>query len=99
QTWIAEQEIEERRAKSQKPEASKGLLIFQRDHILVALAEGGDALQPAFRLRQQPDRAHAVYGVAVFCEVPAASLARGSLGGDVIGRRRRGRNPERPLER
>jgi len=87
-------------ASSQEPEASSRL-VFQRHHVLVALAEGGDALYSAFWLRQQPDRAQAVDGVAVLREVPAASLASGSLGSDVVGgRRRRWRwNPVRAVHR
>ena len=79
--------------------SQKRFSVLQWDHILVALAEGSDALQSAFRLRQQPDWAQTVDGVAVLREVPAASLASGSFGDDVVGRRRRWRNPVRPLQR
>src|SRR4029079_9584708 len=60
------------------------LLVFQRDHVLVGLAESGDALQSAFGLRHKPDRPKAVNRVAVFREVPLASLARGTLGSAAI---------------
>jgi hypothetical protein len=79
--------------------SSKPCSVFQRDHVFVALAKGGDALQSAFRLRQQPDRTKAVDGVAVLCKVPAASLARGWLCGDVVGGRCRRRNAIRAVQR
>ncbi len=66
-------------ARSQKP-----LLVLQRDHIFFALAESGDALKSAFGLGHEPDGAKAVNGVAVFREVPLASLAGGALGSSAI---------------
>jgi len=75
------------------------LLIFQRDHIFFALAESGDALESAFGLRHEPDWAKAVNGVAVFREVPLASLASGALGSAAIDGRLGGWKTVRTVQR
>ena len=76
------------------------LSVFQRYHVLVALAEGRDALNSAFRLWQQPDWAEAKHGVAIFREVPAPTLAGGRCSSDTaIHRRLRRLNAVRTVER
>src|ERR1700722_15942573 len=54
-------------------------LIFQRNHVLVALTEGCNPLQSAFGLGQQSHRTVAIYRVPIFRKVPAASLASRAL--------------------
>ena len=54
-------------------------LVAKRHYVPVALAERGDALQAAFRLREHSHRAVAINSVAVIGEVPAAALASCAL--------------------
>src|SRR5712692_1588974 len=50
-------------------------LVSQRHHVFVALTERGNALKPAFRLREHPDRTIAIDRVSVIGKVPAAAFA------------------------
>lgn len=49
-------------------------LVAQRNHALVALAEGGNALEPAIRLRKHSDGTVAINRVPIIGKVPAAAL-------------------------
>jgi len=62
-------------------------LVFQRNHGLVVLAEGGDALQSALRFRHIHDRSVAVDRMAGGGEVPLPALAAvlDSRVGDGVG--------------
>ena len=95
---VAELEVELPGARNSS-QSQQQLLIFQRDHIFFALAESRDALESAFRLRQEPDWAKAVNGVAVFREVPLASLAGGALGSAAIDGRLGRWNAVRAVQR
>ncbi len=53
----------------------RSLLVFQRNHCLIAPAEGRNTLQAAIWLFQQHDWTIAEHGMTIFCHVPDPALA------------------------
>jgi hypothetical protein len=77
----------------------KRTLVSQWHYVFVALTERGNALKSAFRLREDSDRAVAIYRVSVIRKVPSAALASRSLGDMRIHWRLHRRNPVRAVKR